>query len=444
MMSDLHFQSAARNREKIRSLLPNALIVLEGNRSILRNKGHHYPFRQSSDFLYLSGVEEPGCLLIISPDEDQLFLPLPEKKNVIWQGDPDPPEIIKQKTNFSGVDYHHRFDKTIARLSKKYSHCYCDKSLQKRLKKISPDIHFYSFRMQHALTSLRMEKNSHEIEMLKIASNISSCAHKEVMKQCHAGLYEYQILGIFLKALYDHHITDTAFPTIAASGPNASILHYCHNQKKLSKGELLLLDAGGEFHGYAADISRTFPVSGCFSSRQKVIYEIVLEAQRRCIEKIRGGVLLTEIQDQAITTLVEGLKELKILVGSPDEIREKKSHSIFFPHGVSHVMGLDVHDVYLPMKKKRGQKSTLLRANILIKPNYVITVEPGLYFIKSLLTDKSLQRKHRDTIHWPNALKYLDFGGVRIEDDVVVTDQGCWNLTDVPKTIEDIETWMKG
>ncbi|MBN2143897.1 MAG: Xaa-Pro dipeptidase, partial [Candidatus Aureabacteria bacterium] len=235
-----------------------------------------------------------------------------------------------------------------------------------------------------------------------------------------------------------HGLSGNSFPVIVASGTSSSILHYSKNRNLIKKGGLVLVDAGGEYEGYASDITRTFPVNKRFSNRQRQIYAIVLQANEQCIQMIRPGISLKELQDEAVHVIIDGLIKMNILKGDPEKIKSKKTHALFFPHGVSHSLGLDVHDVFVREKKRKNPPC--LRADFILKEGHVITVEPGIYFIQPLLTDKKLRKKHAELVNWKKALNFLDFGGIRIEDDVLVTKNSRRVLTRVPKTISEIES----
>lgn len=418
-------KSAIINRRKIQHILINHLIVLNGNSNTVRNNDCNYPFRQNSDFLYLTGIDIPGCILIITPLEDFLFIPKIDKKMIIWNGETDSIKIIKQKYNFKNVLFLDRFEKTLTKLTKKYSKIYSNRSLE-------------------ILKGLRLIKNDHEIKILKQISQITSIAFIETIKKFHLCMHEYQLQSIFEHELFFNNIRNTSFQTIIASGTNSSILHYTGNNNFLNKNDLCLLDAGGELFGYAADITRTFPVSGKFSQKQKDIYNIVLSSQIQAIEAIKPGLKMIDIHNIAALVICQGLKDLKILSGSVEEIINKKTYRLFFPHGLSHLMGIDVHDVCPKSKILKKTNTQDLRTNFILEQNQVLTVEPGIYFNKYILNNKQIRAKHKNTVNWKLVETYLNFGGIRIEDDILITDNGFLVLTNVPKSVIEIESLMAG
>ncbi len=437
----ISIESACRNRNRLLALLPNNVIVLKGNSRIVRSMDVHYPFRQDAHFLYLTGVEEPDCFLILTQNTEILFIPKVTQHHLVWMGHADTPASAQKKYRFQRVCNTEQLASEFKKITRSASICLAQESLHAQLKKMNPRLHFHHKELKDALHTLRSAKTTQELQLMRHVSDISSAAHKLAMLKTRPGMFEYQVQSFLEKELLFDGIKNTAYPSIVASGVNSAILHYHANDHQMRNGELLLIDAGGEHHGYAADITRTFPVNGRFSEKQKDIYEIVLEAQQQCIAKIRPDMHLDELQKTAIDILMQGLLDLKILKGSSDAIREKKTYTLFYPHGVSHMLGLDVHDVYLSEKTKNPDGSNL-RARVQLKTNYVITVEPGLYFIRALLEDREKQKEHREFVNWSKAFSYLDFGGVRIEDDVVVTETGSLNLTKIPKTVRDIETLM--
>jgi Xaa-Pro aminopeptidase len=235
--------------------------------------------------------------------------------------------------------------------------------------------------------------------------------------------------------------SDVGYASIVAAGRNGAVLHYGRNDARLRRGELLLIDAGAERHGYTADVTRSFPVSGRFSRRQRDLYEVVLDAQARAIDFARAGHTTLDLQRRSEEWLAEGLRWLGLLKGGTAELVESAAIRVFFPHGIGHTLGLDVHDVHggkrrlLPRRRK-----VKVRFRARLEPGFAITVEPGIYFNEALLFDAGLRRAHRGRIDFARALGWLATGGIRIEDDVVVQRAGPpRNLTRVPKAVADVE-----
>jgi Xaa-Pro aminopeptidase len=264
------------------------------------------------------------------------------------------------------------------------------------------------------LDSQRLVKDAHEIALMRRAAEISSAAHKRAMERTRPGWYEYMVEAELLHEFLRHGAQSVAYPSIVASGPNACVLHYRDNNRLMSDGDLLLIDAGCEYQGYASDITRTFPVNGRFDGAQKAIYELVLEAQLACLDAVKPGAPFHDYHKAAERVLAQGLVDLKLVPGPLDAALESGSYKRFYMHRAGHWLGMDVHDAGLYQVK--GESVTL-------KPGMVLTVEPGLY----IRTGDDIPEAFHDI-------------GVRIEDDVLVTQQGHENLTAAtPKTVAEVE-----
>jgi len=265
---------------------------------------------------------------------------------------------------------------------------------------------------------MRVIKSAEEIELMQRAADIAAEAHCEAMKRARAGMKEYQVEALIEQIFRERGASAPAYTSIVGAGPNATVLHYINNDGELHDGDLLLIDAGAEYQGYASDITRTFPISGRFSKAQREIYDLVLKAQMECVEMVRPGVTHDQLKQHSVEVLTEGMVELGLLQGNPAELIKEKKHEQFYMHGLGHMLGIDVHDVG---RYYYGQESRALQ------PGVVMTVEPGLYI--SLAT-KDIPEQ------------YLGIG-VRIEDDVLCTVNGPRVLTNkVPKQAEEIEELM--
>lgn len=396
------------------------LIHVRGGAPLVRNKDVEYPFRQSSDFLYLTGVEEPGCHLLIDPKtrRETLFVPRVDNHHRVWLGHVPSPQEARKLYGVDRVMYSDQLKGAIA-----------------KRKLASPAL------MRDALDDLRACKTEGELELMRKASAVSGAAHAAVMAAARAGMREYQVQALFDSACLKAGMKHMAYPSIIAAGPNAAVLHYGRNDALIKDGDLLLVDAGAELKGYAADITRTFPVNGRFTRRQRDIYSIVLETQKSCIQRARPGLLSTELHIHSMRVIAEGLKSLGILRGETDGLVENGAVRLFYPHGLTHMLGLDVHDTAGGKRRKvKNPTKIALRFVARLEPGFVITMEPGIYFIPALLRDPALRRKHRASVDFAKAETFLDFGGIRIEDDIVVSASGpATNLTAVPKEIADVE-----
>ncbi|MBI4376511.1 MAG: aminopeptidase P family protein [Elusimicrobia bacterium] len=434
-----HYAALRRGLEK---RLPDGLILLSGGNPITRNFDVDFAFRQRSDFLYLTGVEEPGCLLLIDPAKRRhtLFMPRLDNHHRVWLGDVPDPKEAKSLYGIARVLYADRLESELRRARGRYRKVYADAEAYKRAGKILR-LANRGAELRDALDELRAVKTSGEIELMRRASAVSGRAHMAAMRRARPGQFEYEVQAVFEAECLRAGLKHLAYPSIVAAGVNAAVLHYHANNSQLKDGDLLLIDAGAECGGYASDITRTFPVSGRFSGHQKEIYSIVLETQKKCIDRARPGVVSAELHLYSMTIIAEGLKSMGLLRGDTDGLVESGAVRLFYPHGLTHMLGLDVHDTTGGRKRRMANPTKVpVRFVARLEPGFVITMEPGIYFIKALLNDRPLRRKHRDSVDFAKAEQYLDFGGVRIEDDVVVQPDGPpLNLTSVPKEIDDVE-----
>lgn len=437
--SDLQtpYSSASFNRQILQSKLTHQFVFLRGRSHVTRNNDCDYPFRQYSDVLYLTGVNTEDVWLLLTNKQSFLFIPDISVAHAVWLGHQSSKKEAALQYQFRQVYYVSEFPKVAQRLSLNKKKCLAfehDKSfIHKHIKPHSIN----TTDLLLILKEMRMTKNQHELSLMKSSARFASAAHIQVMKQARPGMYEYQLQAIFEKELLNMGIKHLAYQSIVASGPQSAVLHYHHNNRRIRKGDFLLIDAGAEYKGYASDITRTFPVGRRFTSKERDIYDIVLKTQEACIQAIKKDIKLSDIHSLAERFILRGLIDLKLVKGSENDLLEQKVHRLFFPHGVSHMLGLDVHDSYIKLPSK-----TNLRADFYLRENYVVTVEPGLYFIPALLNDPKNRQKFKHAVDFTKVGHYLSMGGVRIEDDVAVTASGRKVLTHVPKTPEDIYDCM--
>ncbi len=430
-----------QHRRALMQRLPDGLIVLGAAPEILRNGDVHFHYRQSSDFLYLSGVAEPGCLLLLDPKRGDatLFVPRLTQQHAVWLGQIPSPREARERFGIRSVRFRDELETVLEARSARLVHA--DGRAAPLLRKLRPSARVKRRELRDALDALRIVKDAGEIALLRRASAATAAGHAAAMRFARPGRYEYQVQAELERHFRHAGGTDLGYSSIIAGGRNSAVLHYHANQARLARGELLLIDAGAEYRGYTADVTRTFPVSGRFTQRQGDVYSIVLEAQERCIDFARAGNTSMDWQRLAERCLAEGLRDLGLLKGGLDELLQSEAVRVFFPHGIGHTLGLDVHDAQGgPARRLRKTRAVRIRFRARLEPGFVITVEPGLYFIAALLRDPVLRRKHRGRVDFAKAERFLDFGGVRIEDDVVVRPKGPpENLTRVPKARADVE-----
>jgi len=421
--------------------LPDGPILLAGGTPVARNHDVEYPFRQKSDFLYLTGAEEAGCYLLLDPKRGKstLFIPKIDNHHRVWLGHVPGPAEARRLFGVANVAYADDLGPALKRVRGGVRRCYADPESWRRFKG-ELRLPNASAVLRDALDELRAVKTSAEIDLMRAANEVSGKAHRAVMAAARPGLYEYEIQAVFEAECLKAGLNRLAYPSIVAAGANAAVLHYSRNNAKLKAGDLLLVDAGAESKGYAADITRTCPVGGRFTSRQKDVYSIVLETQKKCIAATRAGETSADLHVKSMTLIAEGLKSLGLLKGETSGLVENGAVRIFYPHGLTHMLGLDVHDVTGGRKRRMKNPTNVpVRFVARLEPGFVVTMEPGVYFIAALLRDPRMRRKLRGSVNFAKAETFLDFGGVRIEDDILVTRGAPVNLTHVPKEIKDVE-----
>ncbi|XP_017767587.1 PREDICTED: xaa-Pro dipeptidase [Eufriesea mexicana] len=435
-------------------------IILQGGVEIPFNDTDiSWPFRQESFFQWCFGVEEPGCYgaLDLKTEASILFVPRLPAEYAVWEGKLYTLEEFRQRYAVDEVYYTDEIAKIFkskqAALLLTLSGQNSDSGLQTK-EAIFDGINEFKVNntiLYPEMCECRVIKSPQEIEVLEYVIKISSDAHKSIMRMIKPGVAEFQMEAAFMHYVYSvggcRHVSYTC---ICGSGHNASILHYGHagapNNKIINDGDMCLFDMGGNYCGYAADITCSFPVNGKFTEDQKMIYNAVLAARNAVMNAAKPNVAWTDMHLLANKTMLTSLKTGSLLVGEVDEMIKVGLHEVFQPHGLGHLMGLDVHDVggYLPGHPERSSAPGLrkLRTSRVLQPGMVLTIEPGCYFIDCLLDAALKDPKQSKFIIAEKLKKFRGWGGVRIEDDVLITETGVRNLTDVPRTVEEIEKWM--
>jgi Xaa-Pro dipeptidase len=403
--------------------LPDGLILLSGGREIPRNFDVNFVFRQQSNFLYLTGVEEADCHLMLDPKRrtSTLFLPRIDDHHRVWEGHVPGPAEAKKLYGVRRVLYDDELPSEIRKARRGHRKAYANDTAWKRFSKNLKGLSRAGAALQDAIEELRTLKTPGEISKMREANRISGRAHEQVMRQTRAGMREFEVQAIFEAECFRSGNRHLAYPSIVAAGVNGAVLHYRRNDAKLKKGQLLLIDAGVEVNGYASDITRTFPVGKRFSRKQRDIYSVVLETQKACIDAARPGINSAAWHVLSMRLIADGLRDLKLLRGSIDELVETGAVRLFYPHGIGHLLGLDVHDGLGGKRRKKPNPTKVpVRFVADLEPGMAVTVEPGVYFIDALLNSPRLRKKHRSRVDFTRAERYLDLGGVRIEDDIVV------------------------
>ncbi len=432
-------QEFGQRRQQLLEKLPkDGIALIPSAKEILRNGfDNTFQFRQNSDFWYLTGYNEANAVLVLAPgraEGEVILFNLPnDPKAEIWNGRRSGQVGACRDFGMQQAFIIDDFDNKLPELFKDRNSVYYpmgrnadfDRQIMEAMNRARAGVRrgatapsVFS-NLDSLLHSMRVIKSEAEIAIMQHVNDISSEAHRLAMRACTTSRYEYELEGIIRGHCYQHGCRDMAYGPIVGAGENACILHYVTNTAPIKKNDLVLIDAGGEYQNYSSDITRTFPANGQFQGEQKVIYEIVLNTQVKMIEMIKPGLNWDALQQSCRRLLTEGLIDAGILTGSIDELIEKQAYSPFYMHLFGHYLGLDTHDAGA---YKIGHHWPDLQAGM------VFTVEPGLYI--------SANTPNVDP-RWWNI-------GVRIEDNIVVTDNGYRNLTTAPKSIADIEAVMRG
>jgi Xaa-Pro aminopeptidase len=410
-------------------------MVIPAPPTFIRNNDVEHEYRQGSDLYYLTGFDEPESVLVLARTGDAtttaLFLRERDPERETWDG---PRLGVERAVPQLGVDeaYPIRLlDEKLPDLLENHRRVHYRIGLERRFdERFLRALDVVRGRARRGvecpseivdpgvlLHEMRLRKTPAELELMRRAGAITREAHLAAMRVAQPGRFEYEVEAELLRSFRAHGSERPAYGSIVGSGPNATILHYRKNDRRLEAGDLVLIDAGAEYGYYASDVTRTFPVSGRFSEAQRAIYEIVLESQLAAIEAVAPGATLDAIHEVSVSVLVDGLLRLGLLQGDKQEILARGDYKPFYMHRTSHWLGMDVHDV------GRYHQAGAPRP---LEPGFVLTVEPGLYIAP----------------HAPVDERYRGIG-VRIEDDILVTQTGRENLTrDIPKQVSELEAYL--
>jgi Xaa-Pro aminopeptidase len=398
------------------------VVIGAGDRIPVPGRGDRtYPFRAHSEYLYLTDRERPGGVLAFDPQEGWVDFVVPVTRDErLWEGaEADDAEGVPVGELTAWLE--RRQGRPVACLGAAVPAVASAAELETDLR--------------YALNHVRRQKDAVELERMRAAERATRAGFAEVAPLIEPGRTERE-LQIELEAAFFRGGADfLAFDTIVGSGPNSAVLHFPPTSRSLSDGELVLIDAGAEYRGYASDVTRTYPASGRFTPEQQELYSIVEAALERATERCTAGTEWRDVHRTAALVIAEGLVELRLLRGEPQSLVERGAQALFFPHGVGHMVGLGIRDAgeVLRGRESRENEFPRLRVDLPLKPGHVFTVEPGIYFVPALLEDGELRERHRDAVDWERAEAMLGFGGIRIENDVLITEDGNEVLTaDVP------------
>ena len=428
---------ARRRRQLMRMAGEESIIILQAEPARLRNNDVYFPYRQNSDFLYLTGFREPEALLVLLPEEKGgksiLFCRDRDREREMWDG-----RMVGLEAAVSeyGMDEAYEISESDSRLRdllRDMDRIYHDlgreplfdqrligwlNEIRGQVRKTyhaPEEIHA----LDHMLHDMRVYKSREELSVMRRSAKVAIEAHQEAMRTCEPGLNEADIHAC-LAHTFTRHQCEPSYLPIVGGGANACVLHYIANNQVLNDGEMLLIDAGAEYDGYASDITRTFPINGKFSSEQRELYDVVLAAQNAAIDKARAGAQWQDVHDAAIHVATEGMIELGILQGSVQEQVESEGYKRFYVHNTGHWLGLDVHDV---------GEYTIDGHSRELEPGMVMTIEPGIYIGPE---EESVEDCWRGI-------------GIRIEDNIAITQDEPRILTDgLARTADEVEALMAG
>lgn len=405
------------------SMQKHSVLVLFSASNKTRSNDTSYPFRQDSNFYYMTSFKEDNAILVIVKNKKKyksiLFVNKKDKIDEMWNGKRLGVDDAKKKFDVDAVYtkdfFEKRFKEYLSGKSTLYFDFNLDYSKVKILKRYSKNLSIHKD-IAPAIGKMRLIKSDAEISLIKKAISITKKAHHKIMKMNKKSKNEYEILASIEHTFKSRGAYNDAYTSIVASGNNANTLHYIENNKLMRDGDLILIDAGAEYEYYASDITRTIPVNGKFSSAQKDLYELVLSVEKKIIKMIAPKVLRSKLHAKSEELLVRGMIKLGIMNGDVKRLIKKKKHKLYYPHGIGHWMGLDVHDT-CPYKSKKGKELPL-------QAGTVLTIEPAIYID---INDTSVPKKYRGI-------------GIRIEDDILVTKDGYENLSlGIVKEVCDIE-----
>jgi Xaa-Pro aminopeptidase len=404
------------------SLSDELILVGAGARIPIPGRGDlTYPFRAHSEYVYLTDRERPGGVLAFDPLEGWVDFVAPVTRDErLWEGAPEGElEGVPVAALEGWLD--DRSSRRTACLGVPVSGTTSDPELEASARA--------------SLNQVRRQKDELELSRMRAAERATSAGFATAAALLEPGRTEREV-QIELEAEFFRHGADfLAFDTIVGGGPNSAVLHFPPSARRFGDGELVLIDAGAEVRGYASDITRTYPVSGRFTSEQAELYAIVRQANRVATECCLAGTEWKDVHHAGSFVLAEGLAAFGLLRGEPQQLVESGAVHLFFPHGIGHLVGLGIRDAggQLPGRESPPDAFPRLRVDLPLMAGYTMTVEPGFYVVPALLADPDLRERHRDAVDWDRAERMLGFGGIRIEDNVLVTEDGYEVLTeDVP------------
>ncbi|MBW4559488.1 MAG: aminopeptidase P family protein [Trichormus sp. ATA11-4-KO1] len=438
-------------RQQLTNLIDFPAILWSGSSNPRNFPANVYPFRASSHFLYFAGLPLPNAAIRLEAGKLELFIDDPQPSSALWHGEMPTRDEIAQKI---GADAARPMAELESRLEGAATIAVQDAAtwtqqsqLLKRWVLPQQPPQEIDLELAKAIISLRLSHDESALTELRKAAAVTVAAHKAGMAATSKAKLEAEVRAAIEGVIISHNMTTSYNSIVTVHG---EVLHNEQYYHPLKPGDLLLADVGAETEmGWAADVTRTWPVSGKFSSTQRDIYDVVLAAHDACIAKIRPDVEYKDIHLLAATVIAEGLVDLGILPGNPQDLVEMDAHALFFPHGIGHLLGLDVHDMedlgdLAGYEEGRTRSDRFgwgyLRLNRPLCPGMLVTIEPGFYQVPAILNNREMRAKYENVVNWQRLSQFADVRGIRIEDDVLVTETGSEVLTAaLPNAASDVE-----
>lgn len=439
-----------QRRDKLAKLFSYPVLLWAGSPLSRNFPANRYPFRASSHFLYFAGLSLENAVIYLQDGKLTLLMDNSSTESTLWHGETPTREQIAETI---GADFAYplselpKYTQNVASIAVQDFKTYQQQChlLNRALAPEGKDLD-----LRKAIVTLRLCHDEYGLGEIKKAVSVSVNVHKIGMKATKIAKTEAEVRGAMEGSIIAHHMQCAYHSIVTVQG---EVLHNERDDNLLQSGDLILADVGAETStGYAADITRTWAVSGKFSATQRDIYDLVLAAHDQAIARIRSGVEYQEIHLLAASVIAQGLVDIGILKGNADELVERDAHAVFFPHGIGHLLGLDVHDMEdlgdlagYEAGRERSHRLGLkyLRLHRPLRQGMVVTIEPGFYQIPALLQQQDIQETYQDVINWDKLAQFKDVRGIRIEDDVLVTETGAEVLSaSLPTSIAEIEAFV--
>lgn len=448
-----------KRRKELKKQMKSGLILIAGNDLIPMNYEHNvYHFVQDSTFLYYFGINKEGYIGLIDADNDKdyLFGPSPTIDDIIWEGNLPGLNDMANNIGVENILFEDSLNEILKNRKIFYVNQYspCSKMKLGKLLNLNPyNINENaSYKLMEVITNQRNIKTAEEIKMMNEEAEIGKKMHLKALETAKAGMKEYEVEAAIRKVALENN-SQLSFPSIVTI--NGQILHNPNYNDKLEDGKLLLVDAGSRgFHGYCSDMTSVIPVSGKFTEKQRDMYNLLIKMYNHAESILRAGITYREIHLSVCKIMAEGMIKRGLLKGNVDEIINNGVHALFMPHGLGHMIGLDVHDMESFGEELVGYggkgKSTQfglksLRLGRKLEAGFCLTVEPGIYFIPELIKKWKNEGNFMEYINYDKAEEYLDFGGMRYEGDYVITKNGASLLGGYrPRTADEVEEFISG